>query len=847
MQHTLSRQSTIHAFPTGSGGKDEANQTERMQESHHVLAVLRKFFEGVMDYVFHDSEYPELGNLILLCGKKTTTSETIYSEQERREFPELVKLPHLSQIVLCPGSRGDTLSQASADLTTAITRASDCMKHLMDVFTSKWDLKHGEMEDLFGEKKWYEVRGVYGETMLHLLGILINLHNLRGTKGASFYRVLICKMLEERPELASVPCKVEPWVGMTLLHMSCAEAELIIIDAILALDRSYVDVNAEMVGEYIQETKDAPPGVIALGEWLAPSTDEESHRPIQTPLEVALLAPHEDNLSLATMKKLLDAPHPHSASTIFLGKKTKTRLYTILHVLAKAHWFGAGPHQISANRVQMVVRFFMDQRNVPYCNKCHPSMPNHAGVTPIQAAAAIGNLPMFVEMLRFQKKYLPSWGDSVQMLFPLAELDSADRDDAMCALEYMTLHKRGDLLRIGIIRKIIMEKWNKFGYAILVIMLLWQTVAVICTAIVCLDGTFGYSATRRSCQVIVITLTLVYCILAVVLYIACARNEPWFKQMDSFPFLTEKVSKWQILQVRYALEMGLMSIMVITVPLESEHYSFVYLEWWYFGACLWWVLFVVYLLDFFCLFKSTTPIASALPELVTQDVGPWMALYTVIFMGFGMSLRLAAKMAPRNVKDNVLGSLWGTIVTLEESVFGPDVQFRRIHENHPLLVFAIFVAFLWATTFFMNMLVAMFTKRYETLKDHTDQVFLFNRAKFIITAEKIMPHWLYVGLDLQIGEKHVGELVYQDWRAEAEDAQTPDVKSTKTLRRATNVAKIRHLAGPSQDYDLTDDPESGERDSLMPRRDRWIMWKTDKNTGVDNWKESKVEDDVFRL
>merc|ERR1719161_2854308 len=102
----------------------------------------------------------------------------------------------------------------------------------------------------------------------------------------------------------------------------------------------------------------------------------------------------------------------------------------------------------------------------------------------------------------------------------------------------------------------------------------------------------------------------------------------------------------------------------------------------------------------------------------------------------------------------------------------------------------------------MTLLIAMFSDRYVELRKHTPELFLFRRACFCLTQEKLFPQWYYKLFGLQIG---------------------------------IPLGVGRRFS-----------PEEGEEQPLLHKQ-RWILWRGG-STSFRSWREKvKGEDSGFEL
>jgi hypothetical protein len=313
----------------------------------------------------------------------------------------------------------------------------------------------------------------------------------------------------------------------------------------------------------------------------------------------------------------------------------------------------------------------------------------------------------------------------------------------------MTLHKHYHLISLGIVAELIQQKWDKFGQIWCIRLIVIQLVGCCATAIVCLDDSEGYNSLRWTARHFVLALSLSYLVGTILVFLLCARDEEWFKNMTYQPEFVDssKICFWETLAVRNTVELTLMGIIVISPPwfhkevhFFSERTHVAYNMIWHCMASTWFLMFVIFSLRYFELFKMTRVLASMIPEIFKRDMLPFMSFFCVIWICFAVSLRVSCEPAGHGA-DHEFGSFWATAMTLEEAIHGPDVQWRNAVENHPRFAGFVFVFFLWVTLIMMSILIAMFSNTFDFLKEHVEERFYYQRAMFCITLEKLMPQW----------------------------------------------------------------------------------------------------------
>merc|ERR1719235_2291616 len=103
----------------------------------------------------------------------------------------------------------------------------------------------------------------------------------------------------------------------------------------------------------------------------------------------------------------------------------------------------------------------------------------------------------------------------------------------------------------------------------------------------------------------------------------------------------------------------------------------------------------------------------------------------------------------------------------------------------------------------MNILIAMFSDRYAQLQAHTKERFLFRRAMFVITLEKIMPIFYHDWMQFSIGSIRGGL-----WSASRQDKALLDSYYDPETQQMA-VANV-----PSETSPLVEKPNL-----------RWYLWR----------------------
>jgi len=455
----------------------------------------------------------------------------------------------------------------------------------------------------------------------------------------------------------------------------------------------------------------------------------------------------------------------------------------------------------------------------------------------------------------------------------MAELDSGADDSYICALELMTCYRHDNILSLNLTAEIVSSKWEKFGQLWFCRLFGIQLACWVCTALICLDDTAGYSSVRYGARVCLLTLALSYIMLLVLLFLMCARDEEWFKHMDFSIFFaaTNKVNFWQLLAVRNAWECFLMVLLALFPPwYAGDHiqHSRFYVPVWNTIASTWFLSGISFFLSYLELFKSTSALALAIPEVARRDMIPFFALFMVIYLSCAVALRIAVSTST-TPDDRSFGSFWGVLKTLEEAAHGPDVQWRAAMEKQPQPAGAIFVAFLWVTLIMLSLLIAMFSNTFDALRSKVNQRLMFRRAMFCVTIEKLFPQWYHKHRSwgkegCNIGSR-LGITQSEAVTSEALPRSTTSVyREPSEFARSSRFSRLFTLGYGS--VDGTSSPFAGDRgpfssEAASPRSprgsprdgartlstavasDRWLLWSKNERT-FETWRKP-VEDGDF--
>lgn len=705
-------------------------------------------------------------------------------------------------------------------------------------FQTKWEEKRPLTDNIY----WADFRDPYGATVLDFVVHIMSNNVVQSPNFHKSCMEIIDGIIEKEPSLVASQFDTEPYKGMSVLHLACASGDLELVNKLTTpevMERVGEDyINARMTGERIEEFSGLPPSLRQLCAKVTPQQGDYAIFSGHTPIEIALLWGIDDDKVIQIIRRLIDC----GAKLTFFDPNKQFHsgddcVYNFLHLLARTRWpkpqyaHDKQKHvltrgQVEEERSNRVLELFMDPKSDLY-DKLNHQARNYRGYTPLQVAAMFGNGPFFIALLDYSKIHVWQCGKQVELGFALHELDSGASEDEIGALELLTIYKRGNLLKLELIAAIIDVKWRKFGYPWMIRSAVYQVTLAFLTAIVCLDDTEGYHAIRWYSRAGVIFLSTSFLLGHFLLYIICARNEQFFKHMSWSRYFNDgRLSIFNLLIMRNVIEAVVMLLLVLTPPwytIPGWRHSTTYAFWWHCAACGWWLLFMQYIIYYFELFETTGHLASSLPAIIGYDLVPWTLIFGSIFLSCGVALRVSTT---GMASDDSLHTFWGTLKTLEEAVHGPDARWRTIVEGYPRLTGCIFILFIWIALIMMTLLIAMFTTRYDTVREHISEIFLFRRATWTLTLEKLFPQWycdyFHTGIGIELGGTAIMDRVM-----DAKDEEGGIV-----------VRRVKLHRGSSLDFG-----DTGEKESLLKKeRERWFLWrggmdKKDMRGSADKWRD----------
>jgi len=286
------------------------------------------------------------------------------------------------------------------------------------------------------------------------------------------------------------------------------------------------------------------------------------------------------------------------------------------------------------------------------------------------------------------------------------------------------------------------------------------------------------------------------------------------------------------------LEMMYMMVIVLTPPWYAndslrQHptYNFV----WHTLASAWFLMFITFSLRYFELWRHTAAMASTLPEVIFKDMLPFGSFYVVILICSAISMRISVE-TDSSGADHAFGSFKNTLWTMEEAIHGPDVQWRNAVEHHPAVAGAIFVGFLWITLVMMSILIAMFGTTWEDLKVQVNERFLFRRAMFCITLEKLFPqayhaHPSWGPSGCNIGHPLGSAAPDTKEMSESDSDSNSDLDEEAGEQRPLVTRTQSRLHRKSEAEKKAKDEEK-----LRKMNDRWLLWNGGATT-FPKWRQ----------
>lgn len=714
------------------------------------------------------------------------------------------------------------------------------------VFEAQWKIK-----EPFGESSWTDPQS---ESDGMLPNWLLAIRRQFLEDGDPHNLALPCLevlrgMITRDPRLAGASYKEDPYAGMTLLHQACAAGDVELVKLLTESKHAFEHLGPQglesnMTGCFLGNV---PQFFIEFMDLSTPTARQKG----QTPLEVAMVSCAEDHASIKIVRLLINA----GAKLVFReGNEPGGKiLYTVLHLIARSSWqhdnLMTHPHDISDKHCVELLHLLISPTSDLH-GKVDPDVKNPNGYTCLQVAAMMGNMSFFITTLEIRQLEIWQWGEKREAAFALKDIESTTEhhhDQRVNALDLAVIYKRFNLVTLGLSAAIINDKWARFARLCYGCSVMFQIVVAVLTAIVCLDDTKGYHAIRWYSKMAVVILTLLFIGAKIFTCYICARSQPFFGHLSWRP-TSHKLDIWSLLVVRNAVQVLIMCALSVTAPwttpdaFHAAHYAF----WWHVVASLWWLLLIHFSLRYFELFEITGQLAATVPQILAKDVFPFGIFFLVVFICSGISLR--SSVAGSHAKDDdSAGTFVRTLWTLEEAIHGPDVAWRPMVEEHPLLTAIVFIIFIWVMLALVSLLTAMFSNRFNELGAHADELFLFRRAEWVVTVEKLIPTWVYNYHDLHLGIPLGKSPIQRRGKQHTLQRKTSGLPSASSISRAISTGS--QLAG-SDDGDETIPLSQRNALDFTPRktpRQRWFLWKGGTEPNFTYWKEPIVHKNYFTV
>jgi hypothetical protein len=360
-----------------------------------------------------------------------------------------------------------------------------------------------------------------GETVLHWVLFLDD----EGDDKRQLLNDLACEMLDESDESAKLmkePFQKEPFAGQTPLMQAVANGNEKFVELLLKrADES--DVNHEATGHFILSKVACPLHSIKAGKDVSV-------------LEVAAIAPLDDDVSVRLVKRLLDARANVNAS--------ENGDASLLGRLASCAWRRGQergelvPKKRVRDLVQLAVKHMchnQDQlltpRTMELAGRPSGAKDRH---TPLQEAAVAGHDNFIISYLMLQQQIVWQWGHRRQVCIPLREIDHEPDDNDADILELLVLHKHRDSLCTVLLAEIIKQKWEQFGCAHVKRELYIMIFVVATVTVACLPKSLKLEGATRPLRLAALVLTTVLLCIRTRIHNRAAESSEFFQKMHYF-------------------------------------------------------------------------------------------------------------------------------------------------------------------------------------------------------------------------------------------------------------------------------------------------------------------------
>lgn len=659
---------------------------------------------------------------------------------------------------------------------------------VMDRFEREW-----QKENPY-DCPWSDFRGAFGESVLHLIA-------MRRTVAKKHRRdvldELLRQLMTQGESLIGLVYVLEPYVGESLLHMVVANSDVRMVETVLQHLAMMPDheqyLNARASGVFFRHLVSSP---------MEPKGFDSDQ--FVTPLSVAMLAPQDDDIALTMVEMLIKA----GAATEFRDEDYQIHS-TVMHHLAKCRWNHGVDYQgrqgaggfISVERLNRLFDLFTSGRQLHAVKR---NTKDRHGNTALQLAAIIGNGEFLRCFIRQRAVDMWHWGHSVNMRFPLDGIDTGRPDNEEASvLELLALHRHKMTLSYGLFVHMIEQKWKIYGWKILVVRFFTMTFIVVLVTVATAFTNSISSPIRRFAGLTAMCISSVLVLYIVVMF-AIRYRSAWFWRHRWVPYDSRfHASIWN-LSVMNDFIVLVLAVVVCALHewqeyklKDHKHPTFLGLT----DEIASVLIFVGWfqLLKYLRFFQVTGSMIGALPQIFEKDVLPLLLVILLFMMASAGAMKVAtAHTISRS--DEILGTFVSTFASLEESIHGADVNWRSTVEDRPLIAVIIFLIFLWiATIVLFNILIAMFTSRFQQIQKGHMRVYSLRWCSELITQEKFLPLWLWDVLDLQLGTSaHFNSKGYGTDRTQGSNdsdvEQGNDELSTETSPLLANCRERRWLS-----------------------------------------------------
>eukprot|EP00746_Dinoflagellata_sp_MGD_P006881 gnl/MRDRNA2_/MRDRNA2_113566_c0_seq1.p1 gnl/MRDRNA2_/MRDRNA2_113566_c0~~gnl/MRDRNA2_/MRDRNA2_113566_c0_seq1.p1 ORF type:complete len:714 (-),score=99.27 gnl/MRDRNA2_/MRDRNA2_113566_c0_seq1:19-2160(-) len=644
-------------------------------------------------------------------------------------------------------------------------------ERLFQKFEQGW-----EQDPQLSKTSWAHTRGIFGETVLHWMGLLRKQHD-----HELLHRVA-CHVMDREPSLINVCFSEAPYTGESLLHMAVGNSDEAMISELLRRCKEQPEADIQL------DTRATGTFFLNPSKYLVSQETVGAKAEFVTPLCVALIAPDDDKACMRIVTQLLNA----GAKTVFTDENGLNHS-SVLHHLAISRWHRNVQSAAQHAHVEVREEFNMTEERLislmelflegPYA--VHPNQPStYYGLTPLQLAAQVGNKEFLGHLIRKEAVVMWRWGSKIEMRFCLAELDSSGESwDQPSVLELLVAYKHKRMLCHGLFVNILEHKWEMYGKWLVSAQATLMTTIIVLVTLGCLRSV--PAGPRFACMVIALVLSCMFLLYYTVM-VMYARRCYFFNHLP----LSGSVSRlgtWEVGMFRDFLILAMVALTCVLhlweerdEKIQAGHTDGHRILWVFIDEFTAVLLYFgwVDLLRFLAVFEKTSNIVTSLPKILQGDMVPWILVYMIVLVATAGAMRVALAHGVKKGDKNydVVGTYFNTVLTLEEATHGPDVSWRAIVMNSTAAAGIYFLIFLWVVTVVLfNILIAMFTDTFEGIRQHSFRERMHLRAVTLITQEKVMPGWFArsIGLPMGLPKSNARGSLYTPREKKDEEHGTP--------------------------------------------------------------------------